>query len=446
MKKLSFLLALVLIFSSIAVVPVFADTEYICAGDTNANASNTFAKYSDASSGLTSDVNVAGPLKMSGDVVYHVYGTSAVADTNWWRYAFGQAFTSNADFSNKNTYTYSTDLYFPTTADETTKSEVVICAGVSGKTEGSTSTTSKAMNLLFRTGEYAEGDDCYNNATAIFYGFEKDKWYNITVNTSFDGANLTLNIYVNGEQPAEHYRWTSSKGSYPVSGATVKPSAFTTPLKTWYFVARNTLKYVIGEKHDFYFDNVIYKAGATYTGDTKATIESAVDGVVTVETDVTLDGIKALATSANAVEIYRANAQAATGYDAITENFATGDIVKLVTANGSYSYYTLNVEEGEEPPVEPENPFVIGDLTSDLDVSDGSVSASIELTGDKADKDVTLVVCLYKGITFIEMKTDSVLTGDDPKTLSASISVPEGENYTAKAFVWDSLEGMTMLK
>lgn len=441
MKKLSFLLTLVLIFSSIAVVPVFAVTESKWDGSTNTGATNTFAKYGGVTSGLTSSYNVAGPQKASNDVTYHVYGTSTIDDSKWYSYCFYQNFKDVTDFKDKTSYAFSVDVFFPS-SDKDTKKEFFIQTGVS----------TKALLFTFRTGEYKTGDVGYNKTSGrVFYGLKTDRWHNIAFDISFDDKKQEVfDVYLDGIKFTEHYMGDANNALSKVSSGTVKPSAHTSEQSGYYLIGRPTLNLVIGEKHDFYFDNVIYKADATYTGDTKATIESAVDGVVTVENDVTLDGIKALATGANAVEIYRANAQAETGYDAITENFATGDIVKLVTANGSYSYYTLNVEEDEEPPVvepdEPENPFVIGDLTSDLDVSDRKVSASVKLTGGKADKDVTLVVCLYKGITLIDMVPDSVATGEDPKTLSASISVPEGENYIAKAFVWDSLEGMNMIK
>ena len=294
-----------------------------------------------------------------------------------------------------------------------TKSEFVVSIGTGlDKAVGS----SKTMNVVFKTGEYKENDANFGTSGVVFYGLEKDRWHNVVIAFNFDGKNLIYKVYVDGTIKDEHYRYNTSKGMYKVQSESFSPTAYSNDVSPWYFLARATLKYVVGEKHDFYFDNVIYKAGAVYTGDTKATIESAVDGVVTVENDVTLEGIKALATGADAVEIYRANSQATTGYDAITENFATGDIVKLVTQKGSYSYYTLNVTSKSEEPEEPE--FVIGDLSSYLDVSGGNVSASVALTGGKADKDVTLVVCLYKGITLIDMVTDSVATGEDPKTLS----------------------------
>ncbi|MBE7038784.1 MAG: hypothetical protein E7404_07785 [Ruminococcaceae bacterium] len=461
MKKLSFLLALVLIFSSIAVVPVFAASSYIYDGEYVSSYSyeSYTGKDSDGSqktwtTGLTDEYKIGNaPQKNSDDYVYHVYGTVTEKNHEIWRHSFNKSLSNDNDFKNKtDNNSYSFDIYFPTLTENNARSEFVVAAG----------TNKIAPYVVFVCGEFDTNRKFNIAATStsssiiVIDGLENDKWYNITFDVKYDGKNnvdasgsrLERNIYINGNLVSKYYKYASSKWTEANAMPIVNESA--TTYTDWYMLARNSLFFDVGDYHNFYFDNVIYK-NSLFTPDAPATIATAENGVVKVKTDVTLNGIKALATNANAVEIYRENAESTTGYDAITENFATGDIVKLVTANGSYSYYTLNVEEDEEPPVvepdEPENPFVIGDLTSDLDVSDGSVSATLELSGDTADKDVTLVVCLYKGITLVEMLTDTISNGDEVKNLSKSITVPtEAGNYTAKAFVWDSLNSMNMLK
>lgn len=430
MKKLSFLLAMLLVLSSMFAVPVFADTTYTYDGINNAT--NTFAKYGTATSGLTSEYNVAGPLKTSTDKVYHVSGTSTITDANWYKYCFNKALKDNTDFTDKTSYTFSMDVFFPS-KDATTKNEITVQAGVS----------TKVLVFTFRTGSYQNGDAGVGKSSGkVFYGLEEDRWHNIVIDVSFaDKKTEVFNVYKDGVKYTEHYSCNSSNAMTRVASGTVTPSAFTDEQSGYYFTGRPTLNLVTGDKFDFYFDNVIYKSGVTYSGDTKATISTAVDGVVTVDAGTTAAQVATLATGASAVEVYRADSSAF-GFAQVTDAVAKDDIIKLVTANGSYSYYTLDVKE--EVVV---NPFVVGELTAPaLNPAAGStVSASLALSGDKADKNVTLILCVYKGITLIDIKTASI-TKDAEVTgnlTTDSITVPSGAgNYTAKAFVWDTLTGM----
>lgn len=454
MKKLSFLLALVLIFSSIAVVPVFAATDStVTVVDDYSASTIKFESYSDVSStGLTGITSKNSPLNRADNDVFLVSGTVNYVSTkdntlanSSWRIGHDIKSVVNKNGTNYDTFSgnpynaVSLNVYVDNT--DTSIFPVVLRFGACCSPNiFAFSTIEKPSDEDIKT-RFATTGYNIGTTTYMYFGFEKGKWNNITITCNKVDSNMVYTAYLNGIKITEFYDRNAKK--YETVSKTYD---VTTNAKTASLV---TTSMVNGEFHKFYFDDLkqITSNNEAYTPDAPATIATAENGVVKVKTDVTLNGIKALATGANAVEVYRANSQTTTGYDAITENFATGDIVKLVTSNGSYNYYTLNVTATEEPEPEPENPFIIGDLTSDLDVSDGSVSATLELSGDTADKDVTLVVCLYKGITLVEMLTDTISNGDEVKNLSKSITVPtEAGNYTAKAFVWDSLNSMNMLK
>ena len=94
-------------------------------------------------------------------------------------------------------------------------------------------------------------------------------------------------------------------------------------------------------------------------------------------------------------------------------------------------------------------PFSIGNLTApEAPVKGGQITSSLALAGDTADKNVTLILALYKGITLCDMKTAEIKNGDAVSgNLSCTINVPDvSGNYTAKAFVWSDKDTMIQYK
>lgn len=444
------------------------ETTIVYDGSNTPTPSTDFSKYNKTTlSGLSFDMNDNGVQKATGDVAYHVYGTSSVDDNGYWKFAFNKTLSGEENFIKQGNYFYSADLYFPSTEDSNVKSEFIVSIG-SGvdKTIG----TSKTMCIVFRAGEYKNSDSNFGNSGFVFYGLEKDRWHNVVIDFEFDGANLEYNVYIDGVLATEHYRYSKDKDMYKVNGGTIIPTAYASKVSSWYFLSRSTLKFVTGEKHNFYFDNVIYKNTA-YTPANIPTIESAVDGVVTVDEGKSAADIAALTTNASKTEVYRYNSTSKT-YTFVTDAVATGDIVKLVSLGGAYNYYQVSVNAAAPVPPAVNLPVVEGSVlvkdfdfelnTYDADIKisapvykkgdtilDGNIAAndvinvSLSGTNEGSSKELYLVsalydennTMLYAGYDFKDETGDFELLA----SLKSPLDLTKG-NYNIKTFLWDSVD------
>lgn len=450
MKKLCYVLALVLMLSSLCAAPVFAadlvdvnigafttGPDFTIFNDDGSTRISTagFDKYLKETTGLKQEAASAAPQKVSGDVAHHVSGTSTVDDSSIWKFRYAGTKVASAANSDVNAqkrahYIISFDLY--RTIDKP------IC-----------------LRYSFATGSVAEmhfgniEKDLKNTKRYRVNDIVTNKWQNIvvdaeiklgTVGTSAD--KWVTKVYVDGIQQKimkkDGTEVDTVSESITTSGDTTTISVFNSTGLSMLFTK--------DAKYDFYFDN--FKAVASdnaYVPGAAAKIDGAdaTTGAVTYES-----GTKASAvTAANAasVEIYRANAASATGYDIISGDalIANNDIIKLTTANGVYSYYTVKVGGGGVP-------FAIGDLTAPTSSpgKGSEISASLALSGDTADKEVTLILALYRGITLCEIKTATIANGaavSGDLTVSTTVPLLDG-NYTAKAFVWENANSMIQYK
>ncbi|MBE7038785.1 MAG: hypothetical protein E7404_07790 [Ruminococcaceae bacterium] len=452
------------VVESSAVTP----TTYSYDGTTSPSTTTNFAKYNTStSSGLTQDDNTSGPQNTATDKVYHVYGTSSVGDNGYWKFAFNKSLAKDTNFIKNNNYSFMTDLYFPTTTDATTKSEFIVSIG-SGvdKSIGS----SKTMNIVFRAGEYKESDSNFGNSGFVFYGLEKDRWHNVAIDFAFDGKNLTYKVYVDGILKGEHYRYSSTNGMYKVESDTIVPTAYASAVSSWYFLSRATLKFVNGEKHNFYFDNVIYKNSA-YTPALVPKIESAVDGVLSIDEGKTVSDVASLATNAEKTEVYRYNTTTKT-YTQVNDLVATGDVIKLVSLGGAYSYYQISVNAAS--PILPSDPvvnvegtvsitdsdFEIKTLDDDIRIDvpeykigtnilsgninkNDVITMTISGTNSGSKKSISAVSALYDENNTMLFAGYDVKEAEGDFNLSVELTSPlalEKGKYSIKTFIWDNAD------
>lgn len=452
MKKICFVLALVLMLSSLCVAPVFAANSNVNIGAFTTGedftifnddgstriSSDGFDKCrskNPTTTGLTQTAASAAPQKVSGDVAHHVSGTSTVDDSSIWAYRYAastitSAAGSDANAQNRRHYIISFDLY--------RKIDKPICLRY-GFVKGN------AIEMYFGN----IGNDLKNTKRYRVNDTVTNKWQNIVVDaeiklgTGASADGWITKVYVDGVQQ----NITKKDGTEvdTVSEGITTTDTVTNTISVFNSTGLSTL-FTTGTAYDFYFDN--FKAVASdnaYVPGAAATIDGAdATGAVTYEPGTKASAVTA--TNAASVEIYRAIvAGNATRYDIISGDaeIKNNDIIKLTTPNGVYSYYTVKVGGVGVP-------FAIGNLTAPTSSPEkgSSISASLALSGDTADKEVTLILALYRGITLWEIKTatiakDAPVSGD----LTASIEVPSLDgNYTAKAFVWENADTMIQYK
>lgn len=451
MKKICFVLALVLMLSSLCVAPVFAANSNVNIGAFTTGedftifddkgstriSSDGFDKcrsINPTTTGLTQTAASAAPQKISGDVAHHVSGTSKVNNDKIWayRYAAGtktSAAGSDSNAQNRKHYIISFDLY--RTIDKP------ICLRY-GFIKGNSIEMyfGNIKNDLKNTKRYRVNDTVTN------------KWQNIVVDaeiklgTGASADGWVTKVYVDGIQ--QNITKKDGTEDDTVSEGIATTDTDTTKISVFNSTGLSTL-FTVGTAYDFYFDN--FKAVASdnaYVPDAAATIDGAdATGAVTYASGTKASAVTA--TNAASVEIYRANAASTTGYDIISGDavIANNDIIKLTTAKGVYSYYTVKVGGGGVP-------FAIGNLTAPTSSPEkgSEISASLALSGDTADKEVTLILALYRGITLCEIKTATIANGAAVSgDLTVSTTVPSLDgNYTAKAFVWENANSMIQYK
>ena len=449
MKKICFVLALVLMLSSLCVTPVFAADvnihEFNITGadftifeddGSERKSSAGFDKYLTATTGLEQTAASAAPQKISEDVAHHVSGTSTVDDSSIWKYRYAgtkvaSAAGSDANAQNRKHYIISFDLY--------RKIDKPICLRY-GFIKGN------ATEMHFGNIE----TDLKNESKFRVNDTVTNKWQNIVVDAEIKlgtagTAGWITKVYVDGIQQ-EIMNTAGTKKDYTALGNITTTDTDTTKISVFNSTGLSML-FTKDAKYDFYFDN--FKAVASdnaYVPDAAATIDGAdATGAVTYASGTKASAVTA--TNAASVEIYRAraNATGATEYDIISGDavIANNDIIKLTTANGVYSYYTVKVGGVGVP-------FAIGNLTAPVSSPEkgSEISASLALSGDTADKEVTLILALYRGITLCEIKTATIANGAAVSgDLTVSTTVPSLDgNYTAKAFVWENADTMIQYK
>lgn len=451
MKKLCFVLALVLMLSSLCVAPVFAANSNVNIGafttgedftifdDDGSKRISTagFDKYSTETTGLKQTAASAAPQKISGDVAHHVSGTSTLTFPDTWKYRYAgtkvaSAAGSDPKAQNRAHYIISFDLY--RTIDKPICLRYGFIKGNSTEIHFGNIGTDDLANL-----KRNRVNDTVTN-----------KWQNIVVDTEIKlgtGASADgwiTKVYVDGVPQ----KITNSAGTEvdTASGIITTTDTDTTKISVFNSTGLTTLFTAVGTKYDFYFDN--FKAVASdnaYVPDAAAKIDGAdaTTGAVTYAPGTKASAVTA--TNAASVEIYRAIAVGnATRYDIISGDaeIKNNDIIKLTTANGVYSYYTVKVGGGV--------PFAIGNLTAPASspVKGSQISASLALSGETADKEVTLILALYRGITLCDIETATIARDDAvPDNLTVSATVPSLDgNYTAKAFVWENANSMIQYK
>lgn len=447
MKKLCYVLALVLMLSSLCAAPVFAadlvdvnigafttGPDFTIFNDDGSTRISTagFDKYLKETTGLKQEAASAAPQKVSGDVAHHVSGTSTVDDSSIWKFRYAGTKVASAANSDVNAqkrahYIISFDLY--RTIDKP------ICLRYSFA-------TGSAIEMYFGN----IGNDLKNTKRYRVNDTVTNKWQNIVVDAKIELGTTSADkwvtkVYVDGIQQ----RITKKDGTeVDTVSESITTSGDTTTISVFNSTGLSTL-FTTGTAYDFYFDN--FKAVASdnaYVPGAAATIEGAdATGAVTYASGTKASAVTA--TNAASVEIYRANAASATGYDIISGDaaIANNDIIKLTTAKGVYSYYTVKVGGGGVP-------FAIGNLTAPASSPEkgSEISASLALSGETADKEVTLILALYRGITLCEIKTATIANGADVSgDLTVSTTVPSLDgNYTAKAFVWENANSMIQYK
>lgn len=447
MKKICFVLALVLMLSSLCAAPVFAANvnihEFNITGEdftifnddgSKRISSAGFDKYLTTTTGLTQTAASAAPQKISGDVAHHVSDTSTVDDSSIWKFRYAgtkvaSAAGSDANAQNRKHYIISFDLY--RTIDKP------ICLRY-GFIKGN------AIEMYFGNIE----NDLKNTSRFRVNDTVTNKWQNIVVDaeiklgTGASADGWITKVYVDGVPQ----KITNSAGTEvdTASGIITTTDTDTTKISVFNSTGLSTL-FTKGTAYGFYFDN--FKAVASdnaYVPGAAATIDGAdATGAVTYASGTKASAVTA--TNAASVEIYRAIAVGnATRYDIISGDaeIKNNDIIKLTTANGVYSYYTVKVGGGV--------PFAIGNLTAPASSPEkgSEISASLALSGETADKEVTLILALYRGITLCEIKTATIANGAAVSgDLTVSTTVPSIDgNYTAKAFVWENADSMVQYK
>lgn len=462
MKKICFVLALVLMISSLGIAPVFA-AEDITVVDTMDGTERSSVSYASASvkSGDTTETITTGftqstgaaPQKNADDNALYVSGTATYTSTalsvstgrDIYNVKNKTKGTHYADFTGRTYNEFSFDVYVGKDDKKGFIPIYVNCGGIS-------------RNFYLCTNDLYSDDAAarYKSITGtnggwIFYGLEREKWARVTVthtmaydtSGTYGNGTAKFTLYINGTEIPTAYAMSSKTGqATPYSntvaldrGKTVTGTQFSSQLS----MCNNT-----GDVRDFYIDNVTYKASDTtaIVPGAAATIATADEnGIVTVEDGALANSITATGAT---VEIYRKNSKSETGYDYVepTAALATNDIIKLTSTNGVYSYYTVKLNRVAVP-------FAIGNLTApEAPVQGGQITSSLALSGDAADKNVTLILALYKGITLCDMKTAEINSGDAVSgNLSCTIDVPDvSGNYTAKAFVWSDKDTMIQYK
>ena len=457
MKKICFVLALVLMLSSLGIAPVFA-AEDITVVDTMDGAEISSVSYASASvkvgdntetitTGFTQSTGAA-PQKNADDKALYVSGT-ATYTTDKLSVSTGRDIksvkikTTNgshyAEFTGRTYNEFSFDVYVGKN-DKGFIPIYVNCGGVS-------------RNFYLCTNDLYSDDSATRYASItgvpsgwIFYGLEREKWARVTVTHTMDykeNNTAKFTLYINGTEIPTFYNMTSKTQKADKNyntAALARGTATNTQFSSQLSMCNNE-----GDVRDFYIDNVTYKASDTtaIVPGAAAEISSADEnGIVTVEDGALASSITA--TGAQSIEVYRKNSASATGYDLVesTAALATNDIIKLTSTSGAYSYYTVKVNRVAVP-------FSIGNLTApEAPVKGGKITASLALAGDTADKNVTLILALYKGITLCDMQTDEIKNGNAVSgNLSCTIDVPDvSGNYTAKAFVWSDKDTMIQYK
>ncbi|MCI5970088.1 MAG: hypothetical protein MRZ29_02910 [Oscillospiraceae bacterium] len=440
MKKICFVLALVLMLSSLGIAPVFAAntscnitlqtgvadfTIFNDDGSTrlSENGFDTNVTYKKTTD-LTQTENVSAPHKAASDVAHYVTGTSAVDDSSCWKYLYTPATAatpaeSNELAKNRAHYIISFDLF--RTIDKPIGIRYILCPGYAvefyfGNIDADMTTWKK--NRI---------NDTVTN-----------KWQNIVIDVEIQAPKTMIaKVYIDGIQ--QEFLKSDGTAFQEYKSININTSSADIETVAIYKGTGLTTIFTSGTAYDFYFDN--FKTVASdnaYVPDTPATIQGASEnGFVSVEDGALASSITA--TGAKSIEVYRQNSASATGYDLVesTAALATNDIIKLTTQNGVYSYYTVR------------KAFSIGNLTApEAPVQGGKITSSLALAGETADKNVTLILALYKGITLCDMKTDEIKNGNAVSgNLSCTINVPDvSGNYTAKAFVWSDKDTMIQYK
>lgn len=363
MKKISFLLAMIMILSSLFAVPVFAAdapaalTEYTFDGTstkdtTNAlTATNTLA----SSTGLTFASNVAAPLKNSTDTAYKLSGTAS-ANALTQAKSFYTSFSALEGWTSSAFYTVSVDFFV---SSESEQKEFILKAG----------TSKWGLPIVLKAGTYAEDTDknCIQYGR-VFYGFETDKWNNLVVAVevtdpnSAGKATINLKPYLNGVALTKYYKPGSTAGTtgYPLTATendiTTSSISSATAAVGGYVDGRVFVRAVKDKQNEFYFDNLKFTVSDTaYAGGTPVgNFGSNGDSVVVNETtkEITIKAtvnkatIDSFANAGEKVEIYRADDSAA-GYSLVESDFETGDIVSITSSTGAYKYYSLIVLPSE---------------------------------------------------------------------------------------------------
>ncbi len=369
MKKLSFLLAMIMILSSFVVMPVFAAaavhtyTEYKYDGTADTQRNTTAVGwYSSAntSSGLTHSINAAAPQQGSSEKAYNISGTSALGYyDNLYTFFSGVNFnlTSTAstavlndNFKNKDNYAWSVDVYFPSNA-YTARQEVRLHLGL----------TASAFYFAFRTGTNPEGesDVTYKSIPSngssqykAFYGLQQDRWHNIAVNLSKNNNTLTYTVMVDGVVQGEYYERTSSS-DLTLKKVEATSLTATTSATEWLPSMKLALPLDSGKTYNLYYDNfnlyatgtTLAPAAATMATNGDVTVDNSAKTLTVVDTATAATIISASSATAASAEVYRADSSAL-GYTQVVDgSFATNDIVKIKSTTGAYSYYTLIVNQ-----------------------------------------------------------------------------------------------------
>ena len=442
MKKICFVLALVLMLSSLGIAPVFAVEDITVVDTANEGCTESSSiNYQNKGSSLTglTETKSAAPLKISNDLAYHIIGTTTGT----------QSFTSNYGHNVLSVISSKGDNYsnFADRKYNAFSFDVFIGKDDKGFIPVNSAFTAVANWLAICT------DDLNNDETtiggmsgSICYGLEREKWNNVVITMDLESTDpstattATINVYINGNKTDVYKIISNKKGAKRSEPWSTSVKAVTTGDNKRHLNSNLALCYAEGYVRDFYIDNVTYKASDTtaIVPGAAATISSADEnGIVTVEDGALASSITA--TGAKSIEVYRKNSKSPTGYDLVesTAALATNDIIKLTTQNGVYSYYTVR------------KAFSIGNLTApEAPVQGGKITSSLALAGDTADKNVTLILALYKGITLCDMETAEIKSGDAVSgNLSCTIDVPDvSGNYTAKAFVWSDKDTMIQYK
>ena len=409
MKKICGILAAVLMVGTLGAAPAIAADDYLIksydgtaapGGSGTTAGSNTLA----SGNGLKFEKGVtAAPQCAADEAVYHISGRGTVNADNKFQYAFKPEQDNASEGAiSRNYYRTSFDIYPQKDMKFYVRAGFTSTTGVPGY-----------VDATFGTGSVS-GDGIIQ--------IPLNRWAHITVDVKINNTSgwETANYYVDGVK----------KGSF--GGQTI---GVPTPLHLSF--ANFALVMVKDQEYDFYFDNYKTMASDSAFAETAPSIAAvgAQAGELDAESmtiklagDITASALKAAVTAENAtLAVYRGETAVADG-SAVQD----GDLLCLKGANGLYSYYELKLFNVAEP------------VVSGTAAAGQTVKAEAQVSG-AADREVTLIFVLYKGITHIETQIASVAAGQTAEggKLLASITVPSGEgNYSVKAFLWDSLNGM----